>query len=115
MRARGQRTAGEAIESAVGVTFGNSPGNPGSLTSRELPASLDIVPQLLMRARGQRTAGEAIESAVGVTFGNSPGNPGSFSTRGFTNNRVSVLYDGLRLGPPGMVSRQVDSVESRTH
>ena len=89
----------------------DTPSDTGSrlgLTSRELPASLDIMPQRLMRARGQRTAGEAIESAVGVIFGNSPGNPGSFSTRGFTNNRVSVVYDGLRLGPPGMVSRQLD-------
>ena len=106
-----------AVEEAVTVVAVreplslDTPSDTGSrlgLTSRELPASLDIVPQSVMRSRGQRTAGEAIESAVGVTFGNSPGNPGSFSTRGFTNNRVSVLYDGLRLGPPGMVSRQLD-------
>jgi len=78
------------------------------LTARELPASLQVIPQAVMQARGHRTAGEAIESAVGVTVGDSPGNPANFSTRGFTNNQVSVLHDGIRVGPPSMVSRPVD-------
>lgn len=87
------------------------PSDTGSrlgLTARELPASLEMIPQDLMRARGQRTVGEAIESAIGVTVGDSPGNPANFSMRGFTNNQVSVLHDGLRVGPPSMVSRPVD-------
>ena len=87
------------------------PSQTGSLlglTPRELPASLEVIPQEMMRARGQRTVEEAIESAVGVTVGDSPGNPANFSMRGFTNNQISVLHDGLRVGPPSMVSRPMD-------
>lgn len=119
-RARVDIQSGLAVEEQVTVLGARSreglaldvPSEGGSrlgLTSRELPASLEIIPHALMQQRGARTAGEAVESAVGVTVGDSPGNPANFSTRGFTNNQISVLHDGLKVGPPSMVGRPLDT------
>ena len=79
------------------------------LSIREIPASVDIVDQTLLQERGLRTISEAVEGATGVTVGDSPGNPANFSLRGFTNNQIRLLYDGLMIGPASMISRPRDT------
>lgn len=79
------------------------------LTLREIPASIEVIGQQTIQERGFRTISEAIQSATGVTVGDSPGNPANFSMRGFTNNQIRLLYDGLLIGPASMTSRPRDT------
>lgn len=76
---------------------------------REIPASVEVVDQILMQERGLRTISEAVQGATGLSVGDSPGNPVNFSMRGFTNNQLRLLYDGLLLGPAQMTSRPRDT------
>ena len=79
------------------------------LTLREIPASIEVIGQQTMQERGLRSISESIQSATGVTVGDSPGNPANFSMRGFTNNQIRLLYDGLLIGPASMTSRPRDT------
>lgn len=79
------------------------------LTLRQIPASIEVIGQQTIQERGFRSISEAIEGATGVTVGDSPGNPTNFSMRGFTNNQIRLLYDGLVIGPASMTSRPRDS------
>lgn len=76
---------------------------------REIPASVEVVDQTLMQERGLRTISESVQGATGLSVGDSPGNPVNFSMRGFTNNQLRLLYDGLLLGPAQMTSRPRDT------
>ena len=79
------------------------------LTLREIPASVDVVTQQTMQERGLRTVSEAIQAATGVVVGDHPVAPGAFSMRGFSQNQIRLLFDGLSLGPTGFVTRPRDS------
>ena len=76
---------------------------------REIPASVEVIDQEMMLERGLRTISEGVQAATGVSVGDSPGNPANFSMRGFTNNQLRLLYDGLLIGPASMTSRPRDS------
>lgn len=76
---------------------------------KDVPASVEIVTQETMKERGDRTTLEAIEKTTGFTAGQTPGNPAAVSVRGFTNNGVAILYNGVRVpGGTGMSSRPLD-------
>ncbi len=79
------------------------------LTLREIPASIEVIGQQTIQERGFRTISESIQSATGVSVGDAPGNPANFSMRGFTNNQIRLLYDGLQIGPASMTSRPRDT------
>ena len=79
------------------------------LTLREIPASIEVIGQQTIQERGFRSISEAIEGATGVTVGDAPGDPANFSMRGFTNNQIRLLNDGLMTGPANMTSRPRDS------
>jgi iron complex outermembrane receptor protein len=79
------------------------------LTLREIPASVEVVTQQTMQERGLRTVSEAIQAATGVVVGDHPVAPGAFSMRGFSQNQIRLLFDGLSLGPTGFVTRPRDS------
>lgn len=78
------------------------------LTLREIPASIEVIGQQTIQERGFRSISEAIEGATGVTVGDAPGDPANFSMRGFTNNQIRLLNDGLMTGPANMTSRPRD-------
>ena len=48
---------------------------------------------------------DALETVLGVLAGHSPAAPSSFSVRGFTRSQITVLRDGIWLGPANMVMR----------
>jgi iron complex outermembrane receptor protein len=75
------------------------------LTALETPATLEGIGNETMRARGLVSVTEAAESLVGVSSGENPGAPSAFSMRGFTDNQITSLRDGLRIGPASMVMR----------
>lgn len=79
------------------------------LMLREIPASIEVIGQQTIQERGFRSISEAMEGATGVTVGDAPGDPANFSMRGFTNNQIRLLYDGLVIGPANMTSRPRDT------
>lgn len=76
-----------------------------NLSARETPATLDSINAEAMAARGLRTVEKAAESLPGVSTGGSPGNPATFSMRGFTDGQITILHNGLYLGPSNMTNR----------
>lgn len=76
-----------------------------NLSIRETPATLDRIGADEMLTRGFRTVEEATDSLPGIISGGSPGNPTLFSMRGFTGEQITILHNGLYLGPANMINR----------
>ncbi|AZZ99434.1 TonB-dependent receptor [Pseudoalteromonas sp. R3] len=79
--------------------------NPFNLSALHLPFSIDVIERKTMRARGLTSVTGAVENLVGVISGESPAEPSSFAMRGFIRDSVSVLRDGIKLGPASMTMR----------
>lgn len=98
------------------VVTGRSIGNLGlndqsstasrlGLTAMETPATIEIVDAELMRARGYIKLSDSLANLPGVVTGNHPTAPSTFSMRGFSRGQITVLRDGLWIGPSSMVMR----------
>jgi iron complex outermembrane recepter protein len=79
------------------------------LTAHEMPASVEIVTRQQLQEQGYQTTTEAAQGAVGVLGGDLGGAPASFSMRGFTGGEVSILYNGIWIGPGDITSRIMDT------
>lgn len=99
---------GKAIQD-LDLTSVHVTGSRLGLSVLETPASIDIIDSETMRMRGLTTVTEAAESLVGVLSGEAPGEPSSFSMRGFQQNQITVLRDGIRPGPANMTMRPQNS------
>ena len=88
---------GLAEETATGSRLG--------LRALDIPASIDVVDSAVMETRGYQRISDAVETMPGVLAGHSPAAPSSFSVRGFTRSQITVLRDGVWLGPANMVMR----------
>lgn len=75
------------------------------LEARETPATIDVIDSDQMLGRGYITVEESVDSLPGVTSGGSPGDPAQVSMRGFTGNQITVLHNGLYIGPANMTNR----------
>ncbi len=75
------------------------------LSVRETPATIDVVTAGTMETRGYQSVEQAVDSLPGVSSGGAPGSPSQFSMRGFTGDQVTVLRDGIYIGPAGMTYR----------
>ena len=75
------------------------------LTARETPATVDTVSAETMALRGYQNVEQAVDSMPGVSSGGAPGSPSQFSMRGFTGGQVTILRDGIYLGPSDMTYR----------
>lgn len=75
------------------------------LSVMETPASIELIDSSVMRARGYKSVSDAVKSLPGVVSGESPAAPSTFSMRGFSRSAVTVLRDGIWLGPANMVMR----------
>jgi iron complex outermembrane receptor protein len=75
------------------------------LSDRDTPATLNRITAGEMLTRGFRTVEEATDSLPGIISGGSPGNPAIFSMRGFTGEQITILHNGLYLGPANMINR----------
>ena len=75
------------------------------LSTQELPATLDVIDNDEMLGRGFMNVQQAADSQAGVTSGGSPGDQSQFSMRGFTGNQITVLRNGLYIGPSNMTTR----------
>jgi iron complex outermembrane recepter protein len=79
------------------------------LTAREMPASVEIIGQNTMREQGVRTTTEVANATVGVLAGDAGGSFAGFSMRGFTGSEITVLYNGIWIGPQDITSRIMDA------
>src|SRR5258708_561293 len=79
------------------------------LSAQELPATLDVIDNDEMIGRGFFNVQQAADSQAGVTSGGSPGDQSQFSMRGFTGNQITVLRNGLYIGPSNMTTRDQNS------
>jgi iron complex outermembrane receptor protein len=79
------------------------------LPVHEMPASVNIVTQQQMREQGYRTTTETAIGAVGVLAADLGGAPAIFSMRGFKGNEVTVLYNGIWIGPGDITSRIMET------
>ncbi|MBH5388559.1 TonB-dependent receptor [Bradyrhizobium sp. CNPSo 4019] len=78
------------------------------LTSREIPASVEVVGADTIREQGYHTTIDAVKGATGVTAGDAP-NDVSFSMRGFQGNQVNVTYNGINIGPTGFTALTMET------
>jgi iron complex outermembrane receptor protein len=79
------------------------------LTVFQTPASVQVVDQQTMREQGYRTTPETVAGAVGVLAVDVAGAPAGFSMRGFSFGEVTVLYNGIWIGPQSITSRVLDT------
>lgn len=79
------------------------------LSDQELPATLEVIDNGEMLGRGFFNVQQAADSQAGVTSGGSPGDQSQFSMRGFTGNQITVLRNGLYIGPSNMTTRDQNS------
>lgn len=80
------------------------------LSIRQTPASLDQASQPLLQERGTDTLADFGRSGLaGLTGALRPGAPGVFSSRGFVENGLGVLFDGIRIGGATLTMRNTDS------
>ena len=84
------------------------PSDAGSrlgLSLIETPATVEIIDRSTIQARGYKQVSDAVQSLPGVVSGESPAAPSTFSMRGFTRSQITILRDGLWVGPANMVMR----------
>ena len=77
------------------------------LSLLETPASVELIDGSTMQARGYKQVTDAVQSLPGVVSGESPAAPSTFSIRGFTRSQITILRDGLWVGPANMIMRPV--------
>lgn len=75
------------------------------LSARETPATLDVINADAITTRGFVTVDRAASSLPGVTSGGSPGNPSQLAMRGFSGAQITMLHNGLYLGPANITNR----------
>ncbi len=90
---------------SLGLDSESSTGSRLGLTIRETPAAIEVLNKEVLRSRGYQKLTDAVQSLPGVISGNHPAAPSTFSMRGFTRGQVSILRDGLWVGPSSMVMR----------
>ena len=93
------------IRSELALAEESDTGSRLGLSAMDIPASLDVIDSAVMEARGYQRISDAVETTPGVVVGQNPAAPSSFSMRGFTRSQITVLRDGIWLGPANMVMR----------
>ena len=81
------------------------------LTSRETPASVNVVDRATIELRGAQDTQEILRALPGVAAHNAPGNIGVFY-RGFGSGSVSQLFNGINV-QYSIAARPVDPAELR--
>ncbi|MDO6426939.1 TonB-dependent receptor [Thalassotalea sp. 1_MG-2023] len=89
----------------LGLNNESSTASRLGLSAMETPATIEIVDAELMRARGYTKLSDSLANLPGVVTGEHPTSPSTFSMRGFSRGQITVLRDGLWIGPSTMVMR----------
>lgn len=68
------------------------------LTARETPASVSVSDRAVIEERGAKDTQDVINAMTGVNASANPGYGGFVSYRGFTQNQITQLFNGINLG-----------------
>jgi len=96
---------GETVQDLGLDEVSEGTGSRLGLSILETPATVEVIDSEVMRARGYGRLSEAVQALPGVISGESPAAPSGFSMRGLTRSEITVLRDGIWLGPTNMVMR----------
>jgi iron complex outermembrane receptor protein len=102
-------TFAEEVRVAADLGEAHTTGSRLGLTRQETPASVDIVTQDVIQARGADTASTALRYTTGVTSSLRPGASAVFSSRGFIENSIGVLFNGVRVQSSTVTMRNYDA------
>lgn len=75
----------------------------------DLPVSLDRIDQDEIVARGRANVVDALNGTTGLVGQNRAGAAGVYSWRGFTENAVAMLFDGVRVQNSTVTTRNSDA------
>jgi iron complex outermembrane recepter protein len=75
----------------------------------DLPTSVDRIDQNEIIARGRSSVVDALNGTTGLVGQNRAGAAGVFSWRGFTENAVATLFDGVRVQNSTITTRNYDA------
>jgi iron complex outermembrane receptor protein len=90
----GEREAPSGVQLDTPIATGSRLG----LTARETPASVSVSDRRVIEQRDARDSQEVINAMTGVNASANPGYGGFVTYRGFTQNQVTQLYNGINLG-----------------
>ncbi|EJT82732.1 TonB-dependent siderophore receptor [Pseudomonas putida S11] len=90
----GERDAPSGVQLDEPIRTGSRLG----LTARETPASVSVSDRRLIEERGAKDSQDVINAMTGVNASANPGFGGFVAYRGFTQNQVTQLYNGINLG-----------------
>src|SRR6201999_982729 len=106
----------ENVSQTVTVNGGQDPLTTISSTGTRLgldplktPAAISILSRGVLQARGYDQIQDAIRSMPGPSSGGTPADPSQFVFRGFVGNQVTLVRDGIYVGPADMVNREENS------
>lgn len=106
----------ENVSQTVTVNGGQDPLTTISSTGTRLgldplktPAAISILSREVLEARGYDQIQDAVRSMPGASSGGSPADPSQFVVRGFVGNQVTLVRDGIYVGPADMVNREENS------
>ncbi|GAB1394150.1 TonB-dependent receptor [Rhodocyclaceae bacterium] len=102
--------SGERDTRVMPLDIPASTGSRLGTTIKEIPASIDVVSQETMQERGDRTMVDAVGKVAGMNGGRVGGSHIGFAARGFIDNGVTWLYNGVRVpGSSNFSSRILDT------
>ncbi|MFV0454380.1 MAG: TonB-dependent receptor [Pseudomonas sp.] len=78
------------------------------LSVRETPASVSVSDRFVIEQRGAKDTHEVINAMAGINASANPGYGSFVSYRGFTQNQITQLFNGINLGY-GSAARPVDA------
>ncbi|MGF6393488.1 TonB-dependent receptor [Pseudomonas plecoglossicida] len=90
----GERDAPSGVQLDEPIRTGSRLG----LSARETPASVSVSDRRLIEARDAKDSQDVINAMTGVNASANPGFGGFVSYRGFTQNQVTQLFNGINLG-----------------
>lgn len=96
------------VVSRLDLSDTSESGSRLGLSLKDTPASIEMLGSDVMQARGYQEVSDALSKLPGVTAGDRSSATfwGSFAMRGFERAQLTLLRDGIYLGPATMVMRQ---------
>lgn len=90
----GEREAPSGVQLDEPIQTGSRLG----LTARQTPASVSVSDRRVIEERGAKDTQDVLNAMTGINASANPGYGGFVSYRGFTQNQVTQLYNGINLG-----------------
>jgi iron complex outermembrane recepter protein len=93
----------------LGLSQASVTGSRLEVNALDLPQSISAIDQLSMQVKAQSTVTDAANGTTGLTGHARAGAAGVYSWRGFTENAIATLYDGIRVQGSTVTTRQYDT------